>query len=324
MQEIFQEFQGDQVIVLVLIFVAAFGTVLGVLHVFSPHRLRGRAEQIAGQAGTFQPDQGRQQALIEKLVKWAQPVSRLSLPKEGWENSQLRVRFMNAGWRSASAAPLYFGAKTVLAVGLPMLGLLAVSSQPGQQSQQLMFVLLAVLGAIGYYLPNVVLARKVSQRQRTVFEEFPDVIDLLTVCVEAGLGLDAALMRVADELALRCPVLADELQLMLLELRSGFSKEKALTNLSLRTGVEDVDKFASMLVQADRFGTSLGDSLRVLSDMLRTKRRMRAEEQAAKIALKLLFPLIFTIFPSLLLVLLGPAFIQIYRVLLPTMAGQGG
>jgi Flp pilus assembly protein TadC len=150
------------------------------------------------------------------------------------------------------------------------------------------------------------------------------VIDLLTVCVEAGLGLDAALMRVADELALRCPVLADELQLMLLELRSGFSKEKALSNLSLRTGVDDVDKFASMLIQADRFGTSLGESLRVLSDMLRTKRRMRAEEQAAKIALKLLFPLIFTIFPSLLLVLLGPAFIQIYRVLLPTMAGQGG
>ncbi|MDK3025219.1 type II secretion system F family protein [Cupriavidus taiwanensis] len=324
MQEIIQGFQGDQMIVLALIFVAAFGTVFGVLYVLAPHRLRGRAEQIAGQSGPFEADAGRQQALIDTLVKWAQPVSRLSLPKEGWEHSQLRVRFMNAGWRSASAAPLYFGAKTVLAVGLPMLGLVAVSSQPGLQSQQLMFVLLAVLGAIGYYLPNIVLARKVSQRQRTVFEEFPDVIDLLTVCVEAGLGLDAALMRVADELALRCPVLADELQLMLLELRSGFSKEKALTNLSLRTGVEDVDKFASMLVQADRFGTSLGESLRVLSDMLRTKRRMRAEEQAAKIALKLLFPLIFTIFPSLLLVLLGPAFIQIYRVLLPTMAGQAG
>lgn len=324
MQEIIQGFQVDQMIVLALIFVAAFGTVFGVLYALAPHRLRGRAEQLAGQPGQFEAAQGRHKALIEKLVKWAQPVSRLSLPKEGWENSQLRVRFMNAGWRGASAAPLYFGAKTALAVALPMLGLLAVSSQPGQQSQQLMFVLLALLGATGYYLPNVVLARKVSQRQRTVFEEFPDVIDLLTVCVEAGLGLDAALMRVADELALRCPVLADELQLMLLELRSGFSKEKALTNLSLRTGVEDVDKFASMLVQADRFGTSLGESLRVLSDMLRTKRRMRAEEQAAKIALKLLFPLIFTIFPSLLLVLLGPAFIQIYRVLLPTMAGQGG
>ncbi|AQV93069.1 type II secretion system protein [Cupriavidus necator] len=324
MQGIIQGFQADQFFVLALIFVAAFGTVFGVLYVFSPDRLRGRAEQIAGQSGQLGTDSDRQHALLEKLVRWAQPVSRLSLPKEGWESSQLRVRFMNAGWRNARAAPLYFAAKSVLAIALPMIGLLAATGQPGLQDQSIMFALLAVLGAIGYYLPNTVLARKVAQRQRTVFEEFPDVIDLLTVCVEAGLGLDAALMRVADELALRCPVLADELQLMLLELRSGFSKEKALSNLSLRTGVEDVDKFASMLIQADRFGTSLGDSLRVLSDMLRTKRRMRAEEQAAKIALKLLFPLIFNIFPSLLLVLLGPAFIQIYRILLPTLSGQGG
>ena len=321
MQNIMQGFQIEQLIVLALVFVAAFGTVFGVLHVFSPDRMRGRMEQIASETGGVAGDSGQQQAWLDKLVRWAQPVSRLSLPKEGWENSQLRVRFMNAGWRNASAAPLYFAAKTVLAVALPMAGLVATASVPAFQQQSTMFSLLAVLAAIGYYIPNVVLSRKVAQRQRTVFEEFPDVIDLLTVCVEAGLGLDAALMRVADELALRCPVLADELQLMLLELRSGFSKEKALSNLSLRTGVEDVDKFASMLIQADRFGTSLGESLRVLSDMLRTKRRMRAEEQAAKIALKLLFPLIFTIFPTLLLVLLGPAFIQIYRVLLPTMTG---
>ncbi|WP_367394892.1 type II secretion system F family protein [Cupriavidus sp. Agwp_2] len=324
MQGIIQGFQADQFIVLALVFVAAFGTVFGVLYVFSPNRMRGRVEQLSGQAGQFGPAPGGHNALIEKLVRWAQPVSRLSLPKEGWESSPLRVRFMNAGWRHANAAPLYFGAKTLLAITLPMIGLAVASAQPGSEDHFMMFALLAVLGAIGYYVPNIVLSRKVAQRQRTVFEEFPDVIDLLTVCVEAGLGLDAALMRVADELSLRCPVLADELQLMLLELRSGFSKEKALSNLSLRTGVEDVDKFASMLIQADRFGTSLGESLRVLSDMLRTKRRMRAEEQAAKIALKLLFPLIFTIFPSLLLVLLGPAFIQIYRVLLPSMAGQGG
>ncbi|RWA56114.1 type II secretion system protein [Cupriavidus sp. UYMSc13B] len=324
MQDVIQGFQTDQLLVLGLIFVAAFGMVFGVLYVLSPNRMRGRMEQLAGQSAPRPADAGRQRALVEKLVQWAQPMSRLSLPKEGWESSQLRVRFMNAGWRNASAAPLYFAAKTMLAVALPMIGLIALSGQPAFQQGNIMFVVLAVLGAIGYYVPNFVLARKVSQRQRAVFEEFPDVIDLLTVCVEAGLGLDAALMRVADELALRCPVLADELQLMLLELRSGFSKEKTLANLSLRTGVEDVDKFASMLIQADRFGTSLGESLRVLSDMLRTKRRMRAEEQAAKIALKLLFPLIFTIFPSLLLVLLGPAFIQIYRVLLPTMTGQGG
>lgn len=215
MQDIMQGFRADQLIVLALVFVAAFGTVLGVLYVFSPDRMRGRMEQIANETGTVPGNAGQQQAWVEKLVKWAQPVSRLSLPKEGWENSQLRVRFMNAGWRDASAAPLYFAAKTLLAVALPMIGLIATSSVPAFQEQSMMFAVLAVLAAIGYYIPNIVLSRKVTARQRTVFEEFPDVIDLLTVCVEAGLGLDAALMRVADELALRCPVLADELQLML-------------------------------------------------------------------------------------------------------------
>jgi tight adherence protein C len=131
--------------------------------------------------------------------------------------------------------------------------------------------------------------------------------------------MDAALMRVANEMQLASPEVASELQLMLLELRSGFTKEKALRNLALRTGVEDVDNFASMLVQADRFGTSIGASLRVMSDTLRTRRRMRAEERAAKIALKLLFPLIFCIFPALMTVLMGPAFIHIYRILLPTL-----
>jgi len=120
------------------------------------------------------------------------------------------------------------------------------------------------------------------------------------------------------------PAVASELQLMLLEMRSGFAKEKALRNLALRTGVEDINTFASMLIQADRFGTSIGASLRVMSDTLRTRRRMRAEERAAKIALKLLFPLIFCIFPALMTVLLGPAFIHIYRVLMPTLAGAGG
>ena len=121
---------------------------------------------------------------------------------------------------------------------------------------------------------------------------------------------------------LKSDALAEELHLVNLELRAGGSREKALRNLALRTGVEEVNTFATMLIQADRFGTSIGDSLRVFSDDLRTKRQMRAEEIAAKIPLKLLFPMVFCIFPALLLVLLGPAFIQIYRILLPTMAGQ--
>lgn len=317
-----QSIPTELLLMLALIFVAAFGAVFGLLLTFAPNRAHERVGKIIGTATGATPGAGQDHAWLDNLVRWAIPVSRLSLPKEGWESSQMRVRFMNAGWRSSSAPPLYFAAKTMLAIGLPLVALVAVSGAQVFQGQYQTISLLGILAAVGYYLPNAVLSRKVENRKRAVFEEFPDVIDLLTVCVEAGLGLDAAILRVADELALRCPVLADELQLMLLELRSGFAKDKALTNLALRTGVEDVDKFASMLNQADRFGTSLGVSLRVLSEMLRTKRRMRAEEQAAKIALKLLFPLIFMIFPTLLMVLLGPAFIQIYRVLLPTMSGQ--
>jgi len=159
-------------------------------------------------------------------------------------------------------------------------------------------------------------------RQREIFEAFPDALDLMTVCVEAGLGTEAAMLRVADDLQLKSPVLADELHLVNLELRAGADRERALRNLAIRTGVEEVDGFVAMISQAERFGTSIAASLRVHAEMLRTRRRQRAEEAAAKIALKLLFPLIFCIFPSLMVVLMGPAMIQIYRVLLPTMAGH--
>jgi tight adherence protein C len=262
---------------------------------------------------------------VERIADISRPISQLSIPKEGWEDSPLRLRLMNAGWRTPEAAALYFAAKTVLALILPLLGLAwLLRTTLVDDHQSVLWMILVLLGAIGYYAPNVVLTRCRARRQREILEGFPDALDLLTVCIEAGLGMDAALMRVANEIAISSPAVASELQLMLLEMRSGFTKEKALRNLALRTGVEDIDMFASMLIQAERFGTSIGAALRVMSDTLRTRRRMRAEERAAKIALKLLFPLIFCIFPALLTVLLGPAFIHIYRVLLPTLSGTGG
>jgi tight adherence protein C len=229
---------------------------------------------------------------------------------------------MNAGYRTSSAPVLYFAAKAILTFALPGLLLLYAGTAGTTLQPNTFLLLLMVLAAIGYFLPNAVLARKISLRKREIFESFPDAIDLMTVCVEAGLGLDAALSRVGEEMHLTSPTLAEELHLVNLELRAGSTRERALRNLALRTGVDEVDMLVAMLVQADRFGTSVADSLRVHSDSLRTKRRQRAEEAAAKIPVKLLFPLIFCIFPSMLLVLLGPAFISIYRVLLPTMAGQ--
>jgi tight adherence protein C len=229
---------------------------------------------------------------------------------------------LNAGYRGDTPVLLYFGAKTLLAVLLPIIAYAYTMVSGAKFGTEVMLAVLLFSGAIGYYLPNVVLSRLVFIRQREIFESFPDAADLMMVCVEAGLGLDAALVKVAEEMRLKSQALAEELHLVNLELRAGSSRDKALRNLALRTGVEEVNTFATMLIQADRFGTSIGDSLRVFSDELRTKRRLRAEEVAAKIPLKLLFPLVFCIFPSLMLVLLGPAFIQVYRILLPTMAGQ--
>ena len=248
---------------------------------------------------------------VERVVKVARPFTKLSLPEEGWERSPLRTRFMNAGWRHPSTGALYFAAKSMLALLLPALVALFSGGLLGKG------FLLVLFGSasVGYYLPNLVLGRVAARRRREIFENFPDALDLLTVCVEAGLSLERGLVKVAGEIHIKSMALAQELQLVLMEMRAGFSKEKALRNLALRSGVEDVDTLVAMLIQSERFGTSMGDSLRVHSDNLRSKRNLVAEEAAAKIALKLLFPLIFCVFPALLVVLTGPAILQLGKSL---------
>ncbi|CAM2176912.1 tight adherence protein C [Paraburkholderia sacchari] len=312
-----------RLMLLVCLFAGVFGLSLGAMYLFAPKTMRRRIEQAGGggtPAPSAQPDAG-DEPWYEKLVHVTEPLSKLSAPKEGWEVSALRVRLMNAGWRTPGAVATYFGTRTVLALLLPTMAAMWMLGGGGASSVTSFAVVLVSLVSFGYYLPAFILGRAVARRKRTIFEDFPDAIDLLTVCVEAGLGLDAALMRVAEEIKLRSAVVASEMELTLLEMRSGYAKEKALRNFALRTGVEDVDSFSTMLIQAERFGTSIGDSLRVLSDTLRTRRRMLAEEKAAKIALKLLFPLMFCIFPALLVVLMGPAMLHIYRTMLPAMSG---
>jgi tight adherence protein C len=309
-----------QSIYLIIVFVAVFGLGLLVTYYLSPNVVRQRLEQLGMGAVPAGGPQGEH--WVEKIVRLTGPLAKLSIPEEGWESSPLRIRFMNAGFRGSSAPMIYFAGKTVLALGLPVLWFLYVKTTGLKIPPQPLMVSLVLMGAIGYYTPNLVLARMVAHRKREIFEHFPDAIDLMTVCVEAGLGLDAAMVRVAEEIAMTSKPLAEELHLVTLELRAGAPKEKALRNLALRTGVEEVDTLVAMLIQADRFGTSIADSLRVHADGLRTTRRLRAEEAAAKIPVKLLFPLIFCIFPSMLLVLLGPAFIRIYRVLFATLSAQ--
>jgi tight adherence protein C len=285
---------------------------------FAPASMR---ERLSGTLGKAEPSALEAGGWVERAAKVAQPFSKLSVPEDGWEKSSLRTRFMNAGWRNPAAATLYFAAKSVMALLLPaIVASVIVGMHKPMASQKFLFFLL-MGAAFGYYLPNVVLSRIAERRQREIFENIPDALDLLTVCVEAGLSLERALIKVAGEIHIKSLVLAQELQLVLMEMRAGFTKEKALRNFALRSGVEDVDTLVAMLIQSERFGTSMGDSLRVHSDNLRSKRRLLAEESAARIGLKLLFPLIFCIFPTLLMVLLGPACIQIVKTL-PAMSGQ--
>lgn len=303
----------SNILFLVIVFTIVGAVALLAMTLFSPGYMRGRLDSFRNKAA--EPGNLENDGWVEKVVKVATPFSRLSLPEEGWERSSLRTRFMNAGWRSASAATLYFASKTVLALGLPCVAALVVMYYaPGMTGRRFMMLLLGT-AAFGYYIPNFVLERTARHREREIFETIPDALDLLTVCVEAGLSLERALVKVAGEIHVKSLVLAQELQLVLMEMRAGFTKERALRNFALRSGVEDVDTLVAMLIQSERFGTSMGTSLRVHSDNLRTKRRMMAEETAAKIALKLLFPLIFFIFPTLLIVLVGPAAIQIAKTM---------
>lgn len=305
-----------QLAFLALVFCVVVGTVVGAGFALRPNTARQRLQQVVGDGKPAA--EGR---WLQWVARTTRPVAKLSTPDEGFENSAIRLRFLHAGIRNASAPVAFFGIKTVLTIGLPLLGFagLAVIGSTLKGNGLLLVVLL--LAALGYYGPNLWLSGKVKARQREIFEAFPDALDLMTVCVEAGLGTEAAMLRVAEDMQFKSAALADEMRLVNLELRAGADREHALRNLALRTGVEEVDGFVAMINQAERFGTSIAASLRIHADLLRTRRRQKAEEAAAKIALKLLFPLIFCIFPSLMVVLMGPAMIQVYRVLLPTMSG---
>ncbi len=309
---------AESMFFLFVVFIAVSAVAGIAVWLLTPNRVQQRVAGARGDVGGNVPLSGWR----ERFATAVRPLAKLSLPTEGWEGSAMRIRFINAGWRQPSAPTIFFGIKSLLAFVLPLFVLVGGGEGLLASGSNRILLALVAAAAIGYYLPNLVLSHVIEVRKREIFESFPDALDLLIICVEAGQGLDQALGKVAAEIDIKSKVLAQELQLVLVELRSGFSKEAALRHLALRTGVEEIDLLVAMMIQADRFGTSMGDSLRVHADNLRTKRRQRAEEEAAKIAVKLLLPLIFMIFPTLMLVLVGPAMIQIYRVLLPTLGAH--
>ena len=309
-----------QIGLLVMVFVASFSAALWLVGRAAANPTHRRLNRLLGannQAATRPAHQW-----LDRVAQATRSLAKLSLPEEGYESSALRRRFMNAGIRGASAPMAYFGLKTALAFGAPLTGFVAVTAMRSPIKGSGLLVVLLLAAALGYYLPNYVLAKAVQRRQREIFENFPDALDLMTVCMEAGLGTEAALNKVAEEIVHKSVTLSEELHLVNLELRAGGSRERALRNLAMRTAVDEVEGFVSMIIQAERFGTSIAQSLRVHADTVRMRRRQKAEEAATKIPLKLLFPLIFCIFPALMLVIMGPAVIQMVRVVMPAMSGQ--
>ncbi len=234
------------------------------------------------------------------------------LPNADGEES-IKDGLTEAGLRGPNAVTTFLGAKIAFAVGLPLIFFVIMAAM--RQSLGNTFVWSIVFAVIGFYLPTLWLWSKANERKLEVTHALPDALDLLVVCVEAGLGLNAAIVKVSQEITLASPVLSQELRQVNNEMKAGINRIDALRALADRTGVADVKSLVAVLVQTDRLGTSIAASLRAQSDSLRVKRRQRAEEAAHKVAVKLVFPLVLCIFPELLLVLLGPGFISIFRSL---------
>ncbi|PLY02468.1 MAG: hypothetical protein C0624_08450 [Desulfuromonas sp.] len=255
----------------------------------------------------------RKRGLLDHLLS---PLHRYAMPSEEALRRRVRLKLIQAGLRSKRAFRIYLGAKVLLTLLLPgtyLLSILVIKITP-----ETMFIV-ATLAAVGLYLPNLVVNMMVSSRQTRILRALPDALDLMVICVESGLGLDMTFKRVGDELRPLCIDISDEFYLVNLEVRAGKAREEAYKHMSKRTGISEIHNLMTVLSQTSRFGTSVAKALRVHADAMRIRRRLNAEERAAKSSVKLVFPLIFFIFPAILVVLVGPAAIRIIRTLFPIL-----
>jgi tight adherence protein C len=288
----------------------AFGSLIitAVALVMMPNKavaIDRRLEELTLGRDADSEQKSKRQSLVALFKRIGEKV-----PRSPKEMGSLRLRLVQAGYRREEAITIFFGMRVMFAFGLFLFFSTSIIARPN------MTMALAGLGA-GYVLPGMALARLAKRRAHKIRLALADALDLLVVSVEAGLGLDAAMSRVGSELAFAYPALSDELKLINLELRAGKPRAEALRNLADRTGVDDLSSLVTMLIQTDKFGTSVAQSLRVYSDTLRTKRRQRAEEAAAKTGVKMVFPLVFCIFPAIWVVTIGPAAIRFMTVLFP-------
>jgi tight adherence protein C len=272
--------------------------------------IKGRGARQAGATSLV-----RQQDRIQTLVSKAAPALAKPLkPKDDAELGKIRLELLNAGFRSENAVQVYLGIKLLcllvaLAAAIPLMYAKHGFTRPG-----ITYMVLA--GAVAFYLPGFVVGMLKKKRTEAIFLGLPDALDLMVVCVEAGLGLDAAMRRVTAELAASCPVICEEFAIANFQLQMGRTRKDVLHDLGTRTGVNDMRSLAAVLIQAERFGSSIAQALRVQSDAMRTRRRQLAEERAAKTAVQLIFPLVLFIFPGIFVVLVGPAAIQIANTIM--------
>lgn len=264
-----------------------------------------------GELTASREDVAEQPSRVEAIVGFVKRLGERA-PQSAKELGPLRLRLVQSGYRRPEALPIFFGIRIIAALGLFALFASPIIARPN------MLLALGGLG-LGYLLPGMALARLAKRRAHRIRLALADALDLLVVSVEAGLGLDQAISRVASELAYAYPDLSDELKMINLELRAGKPRAEALRNMADRSGVDDLSSLVTMLVQTDKFGTSVAQSLRVYSETLRTKRRQRAEEAAAKTGVKMVFPLVLCIFPSIWIVTIGPAAIKFVTVLFPML-----
>jgi tight adherence protein C len=293
------------VFVTVVLVVLAFGSAA-----VTPSSVLGaRLRALGGQQQAAE----NKPALRERLEQAMGPISR-AIPLSPADVSRTRVWLIQAGFREAIHVNYYFGARMLMAA----IGFVGVALFSGFDN----VFLLAGIPGLGFFLPRFILKRMIRDRQQRIRIGLPDALDLTVICVEAGLALDQALMRVGQDLHHAHPDLSDEFHLVNLEMRAGKPRAEALRNLVERTGVDDIRSLVGTLIQTDRFGTSVAQALRVHSDSLRTERRQRAEEQAAKTTIKMVPPLVVFVLPSIMFVTIGPAVIDLIRQLGPISGGK--
>jgi len=302
-----------EVLIALMIFACVFTLGLGLANLLSRSPEQERLTRLAGGGQRATADAGG--VLTRQDPNWLERLMQMAAGRSAQEQatdptgaSTLRKRLIYAGYRTDGALVTYMGSRVVLAIALPMLFLLTPLAW-GLEQLQLAAAVCAAAG-IGMIGPSYWLDRKVAARQKAVQLALPDALDLMVVCVEAGLGINASLKRVADDFARTHPVMASEFELVTFETRAGKSTTQALRGLADRTGVSDVSSLVAMLIQTERFGTGLADTLRVHADSMRLRRLQRAEEQANKAPLKMLFPTVF-IFVAMLIVVVGPGFLKL-------------